>query len=194
MTSSAYKFANEVLPLMLAEQAAQRDPVAPRQPPAPAPAPLPFPKPAESKIPAVKTASFEAQLVQLALEKDAGLGGVLRGIGSLGRGVGNFGRGMWAVTKPFTGLLRGGLPGAGRGIMDAGRSIAAGGAPAVLGAGTGAYLGYSSLRSPIVAQGDSIRFQSPIRIPDGRFRSPITMRGIGTGGGIEIRNPIKTLW
>lgn len=207
MPSPAYKFANEVLPLLLAEQAMQRDPVAPSEPPLPEVAPTPLPE--EPAAEELKAASFEAQLVQLVLEKNASIASAARaayhaagrGLAAVGRGVvgsgnfvGNVGRGAFAVTKPLTGLATGGLRGAGRGVAAAGQSIAAGGAPAALGAGLALYGGYNTLRNPIIADGTGVRFRSPVHIPAMRFRPPITASGTFDGSGFRVQNPVKVLW
>jgi hypothetical protein len=156
-----------------------------------------------------KAASFETQLVRLVAEKQAGVFGALgtmaRGLGTAGatvaratptmaRGVGNMARGAYAVTKPVTGLVTGGLPGMARGFGGAAQSISKGGVPAALGAGLALYGGYNTLRSPIVADSQGVNFRSPVRIPNMRFRPPVDVGGMGTGGGIRFQKPVKVLW
>jgi hypothetical protein len=182
MSSDAYKFANEVLPLMLAEQAMGHDPVAPPSPPKPEPAPMPLPE-EEAPLPA-KAASFEAQLVQLACEKSAGLGGFL----------GSFGRGMLAPARPLIGLARGGLAGAGRGLADAGAAIAKDGVPAALGAAATLYAGSKMVRSPVITDSTGVRVRSPIHVPSMRLRSPIRGSGTFDGSGFHLQSPVKVLW
>lgn len=219
MSSAAYKFANEYIPQMLMQQMMQRDPVAPPAPPLPEPAPVPLPQQGPTSmnqmsisspralaeheaVPAQKAASFEAQLVRLVVEKEAsffsGLGtlarGAMKAAPAVAKGVGNMARGAYAVTKPVTGLVTGGLSGAARGFAGAGQSIAKGGAPAALGAGLALYGGYNTLRNPIVVDSQGVNFRSPVRIPNMRFRSPIDTTGLGTGGGIRFQKPVKVLW
>lgn len=237
MPSAAFKFANEYIPQMLMQQAMQRDPVAPPAPPMPEPAPVPLPQQGPTSTnqmaiaaphaiseheaaPAQKAASFEAQLVQMVVEKEAsifsGLGTLARGamkaapamakgVGNMARGamraapalatgVGNMARGAYAVTKPITGLVTGGLPGAVRGFGGAAQSISKGGIPAALGAGLALYGGYKTLRNPIVVDSQGVNFRSPVRIPNMRFRSPIDVGGMGGGGGIRFQKPVKVLW
>lgn len=219
MPSAAFKFANEYIPQMLMQQAMQRDPVAPPAPPMPEPAPVPLPQQGPTSMnqmaiatphaiseheaaPAQKAASFEAQLVQMVVEKEAsifsGLGtlarGAMRAAPALATGVGNMARGAYALTKPVTGLVTGGLPGAARGFRGAAQSIAEGGIPAALGAGLALYGGYKTLRNPIVVDSQGVNFRSPVRIPNMRFRSPIDTTGFGGGGGIRFQKPVKVLW
>lgn len=219
MPSAAFKFANEYIPQMLMQQAMQRDPVAPPVPPMPEPAPVPLPQQGPTSTnqmaiapphaiseheaaPAQKAASFEAQLVQMVVEKEAsifsGLGtlarGAMRAAPAMAKGVGNMARGAYAVTKPVTGLVTGGLSGAARGFGGAAQSIAKGGAPAALGAGLALYGGYNMLRNPIVVDSQGVNFRSPVRIPNMRFRSPIDTTGFGSGGGIRFQKPVKFLW
>jgi hypothetical protein len=156
-----------------------------------------------------KTSSFEAQLVALVSEKQSGvlgaLGTIARGLGTAGaavvrgaptmaRGVGNMARGAYAVTKPVTGLVTGGLPGMTRGFGNAAQSISRGGVPAALGAGLALYGGYNTLRNPVVVDSQGVNFRSPVRIPNMRFRSPVDVGGMGTGGGIRFQKPVKVLW
>lgn len=225
MASAAFKFANQYIPQMLMQQIQQRDPVAPSAPPLPEPAPVPLPQQGptsttqmpiaapqalvEHEAAPQKAARFEAQLVQLAIEKDAGvfsaMGSIARGIGSaaagtaravptMARGVGNMARGAYAVTKPVTGLVTGGLPGMTRGFGAAANSIGKGGVPAALGAGLALYGGYNTLRNPIVVDSQGVNFRSPVRIPNMRFRPPVDLGGAGTGGGVRFQNPVKVLW
>lgn len=219
MPSAAFKFANEYIPQMLMQQAMQRDPVAPPAPPMPEPAPVPLPQQGPTSTnqmaiatphaiseheaaPAQKAASFEAQLVQMVVEKEAsifsGLGtlarGAMRAAPALATGAGNMARGAYAVTKPITGLVTGGLPGAVRGFGGAAQSISKGGIPAALGAGLALYGGYKTLRNPIVVDSQGVNFRSPVRIPNMRFRSPIDVGGMGGGGGIRFQKPVKVLW
>lgn len=113
-------------------------------------------------------------------QKEAGLGSAAM----------NFGRGMLAATKPVTGLLRGGLPGAGRGLSEAAKTIYRGGPAVGAGAGAAVLLGASTLRNPIVSYGDGFKIQSPVHIPQMRFRSPVNINS----SGIRFQTPVKTLW
>ena len=164
---------------------------------------------AEHEAAPQKAASFEAQLLELIAEKQSGVlgalgtmarglgtaaGAVVRGTPTMARGVGNMARGAYAVTKPVTGLVTGGLPGMARGFGNAAQSISKGGVPAALGAGLALYGGYNTLRSPIVVDSQGVNFRSPVRIPSTRFRSPVDVGGMGTGGGIRFQKPFKVLW
>ena len=202
MASAAYKFANEVLPLMLADAAQGRQPqedysqpngapVLPQGPTATTSPAIPAPVQVEPHVagPAPqKAAAFEAQLVQLVSAKLR-----TKQSGYLNAAV-NFGRGALATAKPFIGLARGGLPGAGKGLVNAGKTIAKAGPAGAAGAGTALYAGYSTLRSPVVVDGEGIRVQSPVRIPQVRMRSPITARDGSWGSGVRFQTPWKTLW
>jgi hypothetical protein len=104
-------------------------------------------------------------------------------------GAMNFGRGALAVTKPFTGLIRGGMRGAGAGTAAAARTIASSPAAAA-GAATAAYTGYQMMRKPVVEYGDGFKLQSPIRIPAARLQMPVTW----AGNGPRFQPMVKTLW
>lgn len=202
MESAAYKFANQVLPLALADAAQGRQPkedysqpntvsALPQGPTATTSPAIPAPVQVEPHVagPAPqKAASFEAQLVKLATAKlqakQAGLAGAAM----------NFGRGALATAKPLVGLFRGGLPGAGKGVVNAAKTIYKGGPAAAAGAGTALYAGYNTLRNPIVQDAESFRVQSPIRIPDVRWRSPIVTGPGAWGSGFRVQKPWKTLW
>lgn len=206
--SAAYKFANEVLPLMLSDMAQGVPPApsnysnpAPKQPlpQGPTAATTPALQPAaplQPHVPAAppaqqKAARFETQLVALAEER---LRDKEANLAAFGRGAMNFGRGALSVAKPVIGGIRGGLPGVGKGIVNAGKTIYKGGPAAAAGAATALYGGYKSLRSPIVEDGEGIRLQSPVRIPDVRFRSPVTMGRGAVTRGVRIQNPVVSLW
>lgn len=202
MPSAAYKFANQVLPLALAEQAMAANPVAPAKPSIPEPAPVPLPQqgPTATTAPAIdpprtlqehdataqqnKAASFEAQLVQLVVQKQASWAQAPAQLFNLGRGIVG---GVAPIAGSAIGSLAGGAAGAVRGI---GGAVARGGLPAVLGVGLGLYGASKVMQSPIKVDRTGIRVQSPIHIPNMRFRSPIHE----SGGGYRLRNPVKVLW
>ena len=199
MPSAAYKFANEYLAQRFMQQANQRDPVMPAQPPLPEPAPVPLPQqgPTATTAPAIappralqehdatqpKTASFEAQLVALATAKQASWA-------QAPAQLLNFGRGIVGGLAPLAGSVAGSLAGGAAGAVGAGRAIARGGLPAVAGTVGGLYLASQVMQSPFKVDRTGIRMQSPIHIPAMRWRSPVH----SSGGGYRLRNPIKVLW
>lgn len=233
MNSAAYKFANQVMPLMLGDIAQGRAPDNYNQPtekysPPNAVAPLPqgptatnvsaIPpqgriEPHELGAPVQKSATFEEQLVQLAVsklhEKEAA--------NWLGAAA-NFGRGALSIAKPVIGAVGGTLSGgargamsrgfggavagagkgfvsgAGKGINAAAKTIYKGGPAAAAGALAAGY-GVSQIsRNPIVMDGEGFRVRSPVRVPDVRLRSPITMGRGAIGSGFRVQTPWKTLW
>lgn len=208
MDSAAYKFANQVLPLMLADaaqgapaQAGYSRPGAvgqlPQGPTAASsagiqpPAALPEHDLAAAPV-AQKAASFEAALVSFATcklqEKEANLA-------AFGRAAANFGRGALSLAKPVVGAVRGGLPGAGRGVVNAAKTIYKGGPAAAAGAAAAGYGLSQVVRSPIVMDGEGFRVQSPVRIPAVRMRSPVVPANNGNwGSGFRVQTPWKTLW
>jgi hypothetical protein len=223
--SAAYKFAKDVLPLMLADAASgQPQPLEPAQP-APAPQPVQAPMPPSDpnqaqNIPQGPTAVTAAPIqapqelathelapaqkaaaalrvctlgaLDLVMTKQA-----LRNMASAqlakeagwASGAMNFGRGALAVTKPLTGLVRGGMRGAGAGTLAAAKTIM-GSPAAAAGAATAAYTGYKTLRNPVVEYGDGFKLQSPIRIPAARMQMPVTW----AGNGPRFQPMFKTLW
>ncbi len=202
MPSAAYKFANQVLPLALADAAQGRQPegdysqpnavnALPQGPTATTSPAIPAPVQVEPHVagPAPqKAASFEAQLVTLAAAKlQAKQAGYLNA-------AMNFGRGALSLAKPVIGGIRGGLPGAGKGVVNAAKTIYKGGPAAAAGAAAGAYGLSQTVRNPIVQDAESFRVQSPIRIPEVRFRSPIVTGRGAYGSGFRVQTPWKTLW
>lgn len=200
MPSAAYKFANEYLAQRLMQQTQHRDPVAPAQPAIPEPAPVPLPQQGPTATnsrgieppralhehdatPAAKAASFEAQLVALAVQKQASWA-------QAGAQLANFGRGVVGGLTPMVGSVAGSLAGGAAGAVRAGRAIARGGLPAVLGTAAGLYGASQVMQSPVKVDRTGIRLQSPIHIPAMRWRSPVHE----SGGGYRLRNPIKVLW
>lgn len=146
MESAAYKFANQVLPLMLGDaaqgHAPQSDysradmtaplpqgPTAANSPAIPAPAPVEPHAPA----PGVKAASFETLLAQMAgeklaeeLEKEA----IIGALGALGRGA-------VAVGRALPGIARGigsAAVGTGQAVAGAGKAVAQAAPPIARGA------------------------------------------------------------